>query len=321
MSPRRTVSVLATPSSVPFELGNVGAVFGTYLHDLIAPHYELTVCVETPGPLPLGGGAALTTPHGLDALASAGTVIVPSCPDPARPPSPRLVEALRRAHHRGARLVSTCTGAFTLAATGLLDGRRATTHWRHADALQTRFPHVQVDPAPLYIDEGDILTSAGSAAGLDLCLYLLREDHGTELANTVARRLVTQPHRDGGQAQYIETAVLTPPQDGGVVRSMDWALEHLAEPITVATLAGVAHMSERTYLRTFARTTGTTPIRWLLTHRVRASLPLLETTEATIEEIASAVGFDSPTTYRHHFTRQMRTSPTTYRKTFRTPCP
>ncbi|MBB1246199.1 helix-turn-helix domain-containing protein [Streptomyces durbertensis] len=315
---RHRVALLVTADSSPFELGVVTAVFGPYLPDLIPPRYELRVCAENATPVPLGAGASLSTPYGLDDLVEADTVVVPSSADLDTPPSERLLEALRAAHRAGARMVSTCTGAFTLAAAGLLDGRRATTHWRWAELLRARHPLVEVDPAPLYVDDGDVLTSAGSAAGLDLCLHLVRKDFGTEFANTVARRLVIQPHRDGGQAQYVEAPVGAPTaEDNGVARSMTWALEHLAEPVTVADLARRADMSERSYLRHFARTTGSSPIRWLVARRVRASLPMLESTRASIEEVAAAVGFESVVTYRHHFGRLMRTSPSAYRRGFR----
>jgi AraC family transcriptional activator FtrA len=217
--------------------------------------------------------------------------------------------------------MSICSGAFALAGAGLLDGRRATTHWRYAEALRRRHPAVQVDADVLYIDHGDVLTSAGSAAGLDLCLHVVRLDHGPSIANAVARRLVVQPHRDGGQAQFVEAPVVADPEDARVARSMDWALGNLAEPITVEVLARQAHMSTRTYLRHFARATGTTPIRWLIDRRVHASLPLLETTRAPIEEIAAAVGFETAVTYRHHFSQAMRTSPSAYRRAFTTGAP
>jgi AraC family transcriptional activator FtrA len=315
---RRTVSVLSAPNGSTFEIGMVTAVFGSYVPDLTAARYELLICAENGGVVDLGNGARLTTPHGLDALAGAETVIVPSQHDVTEAPSPELVAALQLAHSRGARVVSTCVGAFTLAAAGLLDGRRATTHWRYADRLQRLYPRVTVDPKPLYIDEGDVLTSAGSAASLDLCLHLVRKDYGAEAANTLARRLVTQPHREGGQAQYIEAPVPAGTDDGGsdIARSMDWALEHLTEPLTVAALARVARMSERSYLRHFARSTGSAPIRWLTAQRVRASLPLLEEGKASVEEVSAAVGFESPVTYRHHFRQIMRTTPTAYRRHF-----
>jgi AraC family transcriptional activator FtrA len=232
-------------------------------------------------------------------------------------PDPDVVAALRMAHDRGARVVSICSGAFALAATGLLDGRRATTHWQYAELLRRRHPHVEVDPKVLYVDDGDVLTGAGSAAGLDLCVHVVRKDFRAAIANAVARRLVIQPHRDGGQAQFIEAPVTGDRSDDRIARSMEWALEHLAEPLTVERLARQARMSQRTYLRHFARCAGTSPVRWVLAQRIRASLPLLEKTDASIERIAKTIGFDTAVTYRHHFGRAMRTSPTAYRRAFR----
>lgn len=315
---RRTVSVLAYRGMSFFETGIVTEVFGLPRPEFDLPWYEVTVCAERPGPIPVIGRASLDTPHGLDVFAHASTVIVPGAPDVTADPSPELVAALRLAHQRGARVMSICSGAFALAAAGLLDGRRATTHWRYADLLHQRYPAVDVDPNVLYIDDGDVLTSAGSAAGLDLCLHIIRQDHGAAIANAVARRLVIQPHRDGGQAQFIEAPVTDAPDHDGVAHSMDWALEHLTQTITVETLSRHAHMSPRTYLRNFAKSTGISPIRWLINQRVQASLALLETTNAPIDNIAAAVGFDTAVTYRHHFTQTMKTSPTAYRRAFRT---
>jgi AraC family transcriptional regulator, transcriptional activator FtrA len=312
------VSVLAYEGMSAFETGIVTEVFGLRWPELDVAWYELTICADRPGSVRMLGGATLRTPYGLDDLASADTVIVPSVTDPAVDPRPEVVTALRLAHRRGARLVSICSGAFALAAAGLLDGRRATTHWRYADQLQRRYPRVDVDPRPLYVDTGDILTSAGCAAGLDLCLHIVRLDHGGVVANAIARRLVIQPHREGGQAQYIEGPMAADVDDHRITASMDWALAHLAEPITVRTLARRAHMSDRTYLRHFTRATGTSPIRWLIAQRLQASLPLLEQSGASIEEIATAVGFEKAVTYRHHFRQAMRTSPSAYRRTFRT---
>ncbi|MGR6317697.1 transcriptional regulator FtrA [Micromonospora soli] len=313
----RTVAVLAYPGMSVFETGIVTEVFGLPRPELEVDWYRLTVCAERPGPVPVVGGATLHTPYGLETLAGAGTVILPGVPDVTADPSPELVAALRRAHRRGARLMSICSGAFALAGAGLLDGRRATTHWRYADLLARRHPAVTVDPDVLYLDDGDLLTSAGSAAGLDLCVHVVRRDFGAAVANAVARRLVIPPHRDGGQAQFIEAAVSVDPDDDRIAESMAWAVRHLAEPLTVAALARQAHMSTRSYLRHFARATGASPIRWLIDQRVRASLPLLETTDAPVAEIAAAVGFDSPVTHRHHFGRAMRTSPSAYRRAFR----
>jgi AraC family transcriptional activator FtrA len=313
-----SVSVLAYDGMSVFETGIVTEVFGLPRPEFDVPWYELTVCAQRPGPVRLVGGASLHTPYGLDVFAAAETVIVPGVSDVTADPSPGLVAALRRAHRRGARIMSICSGAFALAGAGLLDGRRATTHWRYADLLRRRYPTVSVDPDVLYIDDHDVLTSAGSAAGLDLCLHLVRRDFGAATANAVARRLVMQPHRDGGQAQFIEAPVTADPDDDRVARSMAWALTNLTEPITVDTLARQAHMSARTYLRHFARSTGTTPIRWLIGQRIQASLALLETTNAPIDQIARAAGFDTPVTYRHHFGQAMHTSPSAYRRAFHT---
>ncbi|OLO29994.1 AraC family transcriptional regulator [Streptomyces sp. MNU77] len=319
MAKKHMVAVLAFDGMAPFELGVVVEVFGLSRPELgDLPWYELRVCAEEPDrDLRAVGGFTVRVEHGLDALAAADTVIVPGVAEAGAEISPSLVEALLRAHARGARLVSICSGAFALAATGLLEGRRATTHWRYARTLAERYPGIEVDPDVLYVDNGDVLSSAGSAAGIDLCLYLVRADYGATVANAVARRFVVPPHREGGQAQFIEAAVgdIGPGTDG-VTQSMNWALRHLRTPLSVSTLARAARMSERSYLRHFARRNGVSPMRWVIAQRVAASLPLLESGEGTVDEVSAAVGFDSAATYRHHFTRQMRTTPTAYRKTF-----
>ncbi|KAA2261279.1 helix-turn-helix domain-containing protein [Solihabitans fulvus] len=315
--PGPSVAVLAYEGMSAFETGIVTEVFGLPRPEFDVPWYRLTICAPRPGGLRMIGGATLDTPHGLDDFASADTVIVAGVSNVAGEVDAEIVAALRLAHRRGARVVSICSGAFALAAAGLLDGRRATTHWRYADLLRRRHPEVLVDPDVLYIDDRDVLTSAGSAAGLDLCVHIVRRDFGSAIANSVARRLVIQPHRDGGQAQFIEAPVTASPDDDRVTASMAWALRHLTEPISVDTLAANAHMSPRTYLRHFSRACGVSPIRWLITQRVQASLPLLEETDAPIEEIATRVGFDTAVTYRHHFGRAMRTSPSAYRRAFR----
>ncbi|MED7948651.1 DJ-1/PfpI family protein [Streptomyces sp. BE303] len=331
--PVHDVAVYAFDGMTPFELGVVVEVFGLARPELsgllAAPWYGLKVCADRPGtPLRSVGGFSLTAEHGLDELAAADTVVVPGVPNAfggvGAPPgrqaggvSPGLVAALRTAHERGARIVSICSGAFALAAAGLLDGREATTHWRYAELLQQRHPAVRVNPDVLYVDSGSVLTSAGSAAGIDLCLHLVRRDHGARVANSVARRFVVPPHRDGGQAQFVEAAV-RPVEEGddGIGRSMQWALDHLASPLTVTLLARAAGMSDRSYLRHFTARNGTSPMRWVISQRVAASLPLLEAPAGTVEEIAVAVGFESAATYRHHFGRVMRTSPTAYRRAF-----
>ncbi|MEV0850773.1 GlxA family transcriptional regulator [Nocardia fluminea] len=314
----RSVSVLAYDGMTAFEAGIVIEVFGLTWPDIEQPWYELKICTETPDPVRVIGGATMTSPYGLAEFAAADTVVVPSVADPRGRTSPELIDALRRAHGNGSRIVSICSGAFALAAAGLLDGRRATTHWRYADLLRERYPSVEVDPDPLYTDEGDILTSAGCAAGLDLALHLVRNDLGSSVANAVARRLVIQPHRAGGQAQYIESPMPPEPGDAPIARSLSWALEHLADPIGVPDLARVASLSPRTYLRHFVRETGTTPSKWLIAQRIQAALAMLESGDAPIEEIATAAGFATPVTFRHHFTRAVRTSPSSYRRTFRT---
>ncbi|RVX43490.1 AraC family transcriptional activator FtrA [Nonomuraea polychroma] len=309
------VAVLAFDGMAPFELGCVVELFGLPRPELDVPWYDLTVCAETLEPLRVVGGFTMRAEHGLDVLASADTVIVPGA-DVHAPVSGELVAALRLAHSRGARMVSICSGAFALAAAGLLDGRTVTTHWRYAGLLQERFPAVRVNPSVLYVDEGDVLTSAGSAAGLDLLIHLVRTDHGPGVANTVARRLVVPPHREGGQAQFIEAAVTAVEDDDAVARAMSWALDNLARPLAVADLARVANMSQRSFIRHFRRQTGTSPLRWVISQRVAASLTMLESTAAPVEEIGAAVGFESPVTFRHHFTKAMRTSPSAYRKAF-----
>lgn len=317
---RHRVAVLAYAGMAPFELGVVVEVFGLPRPELDVPWYELEVCAERPGPaLDAVGGFALVARHGLDRLASADTVIVPGQPV-HEPVSDALVAALRTAHARGARIVSICSGAFALAAAGLLDGRAAATHWRYADELQRRHPEIRVDRDVLYVDEGDVLTSAGSAAGIDLCLHLVRRDHGAAIANHVARRLVVAPHRDGGQAQFVERPVPMPQSlDGAsaVARTMEWALGRLDERLTLDDLAAHAHLSPRSFTRHFRRATGTSPAQWLLAQRIQASLPLLEDSDLPVEQVGAAVGIPSPAAFRRHFARAMGVAPAAYRRTFR----
>lgn len=316
-----SVAILAYDGMSGFESGMAAEIFGlTELSEQFSagvkrPWYSVTLCSEQPE-LRMIGGATLRTPYGLGELAAADTVIIPSVRDIGEAPSPALLSALRSAHERGTRLVSICSGAFALAAAGVLDGRRATTHWIYVDQLQQLHPAVDVDPTPLYVDGGDVLTSAGCAAGLDLCLHIVRTDHGSQTANDIARRLVVSPHRAGGQAQYIDSPVPEPSTDGEIAAGMDWALANLDEPITLDELAARSALSRRSYLRRFAKATGTTPIKWLIGQRIQASLALLESSSLSIEQIAARVGFDSPVTFRHHFVRAMRTTPSQYRSCF-----
>ncbi|NVN53719.1 helix-turn-helix domain-containing protein [Mycolicibacterium hippocampi] len=316
-----SVAILAYDGMSGFESGVAAEIFGmTELSErfsagLISPWYSVKLCSEQPE-IRLLGGATVRTSYGLDDLAAADTVVIPSVSDVAQPISPELVSAIRAADSRGARLVSICSGAFALAAAGVLDGRSATTHWIYVDLLRERYPAITIDPAPLYVDNGRVLTSAGCAAGLDLCLHIVRSDHGARVANDVARRLVIAPHRGGGQAQYIEIPVPEPTTDGRIAAGMAWALENLDSTITLDDLAAQSTMSRRSYLRQFAKATGTTPIKWLTAQRIQASLALLESSSFSVEQIAGRVGFDSPVTYRYHFVRQMRTTPSEYRACF-----
>ncbi|MGH8882817.1 MAG: helix-turn-helix domain-containing protein, partial [Stackebrandtia sp.] len=249
--------------------------------------------------------------------AAAQTVIIPGG-DPNCDYPDEILDAIRLAHRRGSRIVSICTGNFALAAAGILDGRHVATHWMFADQLAARYPSVRVDSTILYAEDGNVFTSAGSAAGLDLCVHLVRADFGPTVANAMARRLVIASHREGYHTQLIENPVHADADDDRLTRSMGWALSNLDEAITVDALARRAHMSTRTYIRHFASTTGTSPIRWLTTQRVQASLPLLEATRLSIEQVADKVGFDHAATYRYHFRRTMGTSPTAYRRVFST---
>jgi AraC family transcriptional activator FtrA len=316
-----SVAILAYDGMSGFESGLAAEIFGiTELAEMFSagisrPWYSVQLCAEEPE-LRMLGGATVRTSYGLDDLAAADTVIIPSVRDVTEPTSPALVDAIRTAFERKSRLVSICSGAFALAAAGVLDGRSATTHWIYADLLQKRYPDIDVDPSPLYVDGGSVLTSAGCAAGLDLCLHIVRSDHGARIANEVARRLVISPHRAGGQAQYIETPVPEPTTDGQIAAGMAWALANLDTPITLDELATQSAMSRRSYLRRFAKETGTTPIKWLIEQRIQASLALLESSSLSIEQIATRVGFESPVTYRHHFVRGLRTTPSEYRSCF-----
>jgi transcriptional regulator GlxA family with amidase domain len=309
-----TVVALAVTDGIPlFELAVPAAVFGVDRPDLVDPWYELIVC-SSPGAR-VGGWFRADTPYGLDELASADTVIVPACHDVTDDPPSELIDAIRAAHAAGARIASICTGAFVLAEAGLLDGRRATTHWMHADRLARRYPRVEVDPGVLYIDEGDILTSAGKAAGLDLCLHMVRTDHGSTIANALAKRLVIAPHRPGGQAQFIANPVPVA-DEHGLAEVLSWALAHLHEPLTVADLARQAHTSPRNLNRQFDALVGSTPLQWLLTQRIARAREWLENSDDGIDVIAERVGMGSAATLRRHFNRSVGVPPDTYRRTF-----
>ena len=309
-------AVARSPRSSSASCTRSSASTGRYLVD---PWYEFRLVATTDEPiLATYGGYTITTPWRIDSLADADTIVVPAWKAFDEPADPALLEALRHAHARGARLLSVCSGAFLLADAGLLDGRPATTHWMYTDALARRHPAVDVDPDVLYVDGGDgIFTSAGTAAGIDLCLHVVRLDHGAEVANAVARRMVVAAHRDGGQAQFVAVPVPDEPDDDTLSPTLDWALEHLDEPLVVEDLARRALMSPRTFARRFRAATGTTPLQWLLRQRIALSQRLLETTELPVEHIATRCGFGSATALRVHFRRSTGTTPLLYRRTFR----
>lgn len=313
---RRTVAVVVAHGLSPFEFAVACEVFGYDRSDLGVPWYRFLVCSPDTSPIETGMGFSINVEHGLDVLDEADTIIVPAS-GREDAPSPEIIAALQRAHARGARIMSVCTGAFVLAAAGLLDGRPATTHWAHAEAFARRFPEVQVDPGVLYVDDGDILTSAGTAASIDLCLHVVRCDFGAEIANAVARRMVVPPHRDGGQAQFVDEPVPDLPSTDPFADTLVWMQEHLDEPLTVEDLARRAAMSGRTFARRFRATTGTTPHHWLLRQRVLLAQRLLETTDLPVELVADRVGMGTAANLRQHFQRIVQTSPLSYRRTFR----
>jgi transcriptional regulator GlxA family with amidase domain len=313
------VAVVVCDGVSVFELGVVCEVFGVDRTDTGLPGYAFAVCSGEPGPVrPLrsGGGFAVTPAYGLDRLATADLVAVPHWRSLDEPPPEALLSALRAVVARGGRVMSVCSGAFVLAAAGLLDGRRASTHWRYAAALAARYPLVDVDPNVLYVDAGPVLTSAGTAAGIDLCLHIVREEHGVAVANAVARRMVVPPHRDGGQAQFVDAPVPArhePRGDLGDV--LAWAVAHLDSPLSVEVLAARAVMSPRTFARRFRAATGTTPYAWLLHQRTLLAQRLLEAGHG-VDEVARRSGFGSAATLREHFGRVRGTSPSAYRRAF-----
>jgi transcriptional regulator GlxA family with amidase domain len=299
-----------------FELGVACEIFGD--DRWVAPGepwYRFFICAENSGPVVSDGGFEVTVPFGLEQLSSAGTVIVAPTYRPDAVPS-RVYDELRAAHARGCRIVSFCGGAFVLAEAGLLDGRRAATHWAECEELARRFPLVSVDAGVLFVDGGDILTSAGSAASIDLCLHIVRQDFGSEIATQLARQLVVPPQRDGGQAQYIERPLPVLDDVNLFVETVEWVQAHLAEEVTVEDLASRAAMSPRTFARRFRDATGTTPYQWLVQQRVQLAQRLLERTDLSIEAVSEGSGFGTAANLRKHFARVVHTSPQSYRRTF-----
>ncbi|MFF9564993.1 GlxA family transcriptional regulator [Leifsonia sp. NPDC014704] len=312
MSGNHVVAVLVLEGAKPLDVGIPAQVFS----NRPSMPYEVRVCGPAPGLITGGDGLSYHVAEGLEALERADTVFVPGYRTPATTDPPAaVVDALLAAHERGARLAAISTGAFALAATGLLDGRRATTHWHYTRQLAKRYPLVRVDENVLFVDEGDILTSAGAASGIDLCLHLVRRDHGVGLSNRVARRLVAAPYRSGGQAQFVPRSVPEPLGDL-FAETREWALAHLAEPLTLESLARNARVSARTFSRRFVEDTGYTPMQWVLRARVDLARELLERSDLGVDQIAAQVGLGTAANLRMHFQRILGTSPTEYRRTF-----
>ncbi|MFC7564544.1 helix-turn-helix domain-containing protein [Actinomadura namibiensis] len=309
-----TVAVAVADGILHFELALAYELFSSPPPASVEDWYEPVICGA--GPVRADGRFLLEPDGGLDRLALADTVIVPGWADVDTDPPADLVDAVRAAHEAGARVASLCTGAFVLAAAGLLEGLRATTHWAHTEALAARHPRIEVDPDVLYVDNGSVLTSAGKAAAMDLCLHLVRRDHGSVVANAVARRLVVPPHRPGGQAQFVATPV-PERHDHPLSDLLAWAARRLDQPLTVEDLARRANMSSRHLGRHFRSMTGTTPLQWLLTQRIRRAQELLETTDDSVDAIAEATGMGTATTLRRHFNRTVGVPPDSYRRTFR----
>ncbi|WP_280726212.1 helix-turn-helix domain-containing protein [Kitasatospora sp. MAA4] len=308
-----TVALLTAGHLLHFELGVAYEIFGNPPREATAGWYDVLLC--GPGPVQVGP-FAVEPDHGLERLVGADTVIVPACADIDVPPPAEVVEAVRAAHESGARVASLCTGAFVLGAAGLLDGRRATTHWAHAAELSARHPLAEVDPDVLYTDNGSVLTSAGKAAAVDLCLHLIHLDHGAAIANSVARRLVMPLHRPGGQAQFVATPVQAR-GDHALSQLLAWAQQRLDQPLTVTDLARRANTSPRHLGRQFRSVIGQTPLQWLLTQRVRRAQELLETTDESVEAVAHATGMGTATTLRRQFKRVVGVPPDSYRRSFR----
>ena len=312
-----TIAVIAFDGISPFHLSVPCAVFGEDRRDIGVPRFEVVVCGVERGVLKTSIGFGLNRLQGLDAAQRAGIVIVPSWRNPHEVPPRPLLNTLRAAFEQGATIVGLCLGSYVLAAAGLLDGRRATTHWAWSDDLAGRYPLIQVDREVLYVDEGQIITSAGGAAGIDCCLHILRRLHGAEVASRVARRMVVPPHRQGGQAQYIEQPLKRTPAVDRFSEALEWVQAHLARPHTLDTLADRACMSRRTFTRRFRQVTGTTVGTWLLGQRLALAQRLLETSAAPVDMVAQQAGFGSEASLRQHFSRILKTSPARYRKEFR----
>jgi transcriptional regulator GlxA family with amidase domain len=317
----RNVAAVVLNDFTPFELGVACEVFGVDRRDDGLPAYDFAVVAGEPGPLRSAAGFTVDTPFRLERLVEADLVLVSAVSNEriARAPGDypeALLTALAGCMARGARVLSVCSGAYVLGAAGLLDGRRCTTHWRHAAALARMFPAAKVDPDVLYVDDDPVITSAGTAAGIDACLHLVRREQGSRVANGIARRMVVPPHRDGGQAQYVQRPLAEPAADT-MQDVLGWLARHLAEPVKVDQLAARAFMSPRTFARRFVQETGTTPQRWLTGQRILLAQQLLEESDETVDEIAVRSGFGNAGALRHHFRAWRSTTPLAYRNVFR----
>jgi AraC family transcriptional regulator, transcriptional activator FtrA len=315
LRPHRIIA-LAYDRLSTFEFSIAIEVFGMPQPD-VKHWYKFDICALDKGYLQARGGIEVVSPRlGVQALREADTILIPGWSSPDVDPPKELVSELQRAYRRGARIVSFCSGAFVVAAAGLLDGKSATTHWRYADSLAKRYPSIHVRPDVLYVDEESILTAAGSAAAIDLSLHVVRKDFGTKLANDIARRLVIQPHREGGQAQFIQAPIVDPAFPW-LANLFDWVQTHIHEDLTIKRLADKARMSQRTFIRHFESACGSSPGEWILKLRIRRAKELLEMTNFSIEDIAARCGFGSSTTLQHHFRNRLHLSPTAYRLAFK----
>jgi transcriptional regulator GlxA family with amidase domain len=317
----QNIVVIVLDGFSPFEMAVPCEVFGTDRTGDGLPRYDFAVVAGEPGPLRSEVGFSVQVSDGLERLAGADLVVVPAPGDERRRRgewSPELLAALRTTVDRGGMVLSVCTGAFVLGAAGLLDGRACTTHWRHARELAAMYPAAKIDPTVLYVDDGPVITSAGTAAGIDACLYLVRKEQGGRIANAIARRMVVPPHRDGGQAQFVERPV-GPPSCDTLAEVIEWMERHLDQQISVNDLAQLAAMSPRTFARRFVQETGTTPQRWLTGQRILLAEQLLEETDETVDLIAARAGFGNATALRHHFRAWRATTPNAYRRAFNRP--
>jgi AraC family transcriptional activator FtrA len=312
---KHLVVALAYDRLCTFEFGCTVELFALERPELDVDWYDFAVCAVEPGPIRAAGGITVQAPYAPEMLALADTIVIPGWRDADELPPPELLEWIRAAHRRGARLCSICSGVFVLAAAGVLDGQRATTHWRYAERLAQRYPQVEVQPDHLYVDNGQVITAAGSAAGLDMLLHVVRRDHGARIGNLVAQRLVVAPHREGGQAQFLPRPMAQGEQ-GRLSKLMDWLRSHPAQQHTVASMAERAAMSPRTLQRQFQQATGLGPVEWLIRERVAIVKDLLEVPDVPLSLIAERAGFASEESLRHHFRRLAATTPGAYRRRF-----